>query len=151
MTCLDPPAICGVAPSTFQIPFHSGTCSHSRRTHEVSIHLMFNTDLEDFKCKWSVEWFSRLWIQKWGFNCPPIHPQQSPEKGRMSVGLWLGWQPFLQSQLDYSLSWQLLGKPWQTWWESGVWRCEILHDDPKDTQELDLPGWMPPSRSCKSK
>ena len=88
MTCLDPPAICGVAPSTFQIPFHSGTCSHSRRTHEASIHLMSDTALEDFKCRWSLDQLSDFPACGFRNEASTVHPFIPGRVQRRDECLW---------------------------------------------------------------
>ena len=57
-----------------------------------------------------------LWLSKWVFSRPPIHPSTGPTKRRMPVKLHVGSKPFLQGQMDRSADrWvpEECKKPWR--------------------------------------
>ena len=99
---------------------------------------------------WKSAWrLSSLWLPKWGFLHPSIHPWASPKKRRVSVGLQMGSKPFLSGQLDSSACWWIPEKSRKSRRENCVQRRQILHDDSKDSRGLDLLRWMSSPGICE--
>ena len=117
--------------------------------HEVNFFSCFDAVRGFVKWRKSAWRLSSLWLPKWGFLPPSIHPWASPKKRRVSVGLQMGSKPFLPGQLDSSACWWIPEKSRKSRRENCVQRRQILHDDSKDSRGLDLLRWMSSPGICE--